>query len=213
MREAILDEARSIVTDQGMTHLSMRAIARNLGYSPGALYEYFRDKEAILHALYFDGTQGLGQAMNLALTQLPAETSASEAIKAMGRAYRAHALDHGELYRLIFGSGNRPSQDVMQDSIREGRGGFSALLREISRGVNESTLKPMTPEVMALACWSLVHGFVGLEITGHIPDSDDPDDAPVSEAAARAFRDVAFEGVLHGLIAGLERPGSTAAPS
>ena len=59
MRAAILDEARRLLTEEGASALSMRAIARALGYSPAALYEYFPGKEDIFNALYFEGAGGL----------------------------------------------------------------------------------------------------------------------------------------------------------
>lgn len=203
MRTAILQEARKIVTEQGMDRLSMRAIARNLGYSPGALYEYYRDKEAVLHGLYFDGTEGLGMVMAQALERLPAGTSAVEALKEMGRAYRAHALEQSELYRLTFGVSSRPVHQPDDAYEREGRGGFTHLVREVERGVAAGELIAMPPEVVSLSAWSLVHGFVALEISGHIPDGSESDTEPASDSEARQFRDAAFEGVLHAFMSGV----------
>src|SRR5262245_52695197 len=66
MRGAILAEARRLLTEQGAEAVSMRAIARAIGYTPGALYEYFPAKEDVFHALYFEGTDGLAGRMDAA---------------------------------------------------------------------------------------------------------------------------------------------------
>ena len=60
MRAAILEAAGDLVEVDGIDGLTIRAVAQAVGYSPGALYEYFDSKEAILKALYFGGADGLG---------------------------------------------------------------------------------------------------------------------------------------------------------
>lgn len=103
MRAAILDEARRLLTEEGASALSMRAIARALGYSPAALYEYFPAKEDIYKALYFQGTGGLGSRMVAARDRVPPDSSVRTALFEMGRAYRAYAHEQPELFRLVFG--------------------------------------------------------------------------------------------------------------
>ena len=83
----------------------MRAIAREIGYSPAALYEYFPAKEDLVCALYFEGAGGLAGRMRAALAGLPPEAPAEQRMWALGHAYRAYALAQPELYRLAFGSG------------------------------------------------------------------------------------------------------------
>src|SRR5687768_17769497 len=75
MRAAILDEARRLLTEEGPAALSMRAIARALGYSPAALYEYFPSKEDIFAALYFEGAGGLAGEMLAVRDAVPADSS------------------------------------------------------------------------------------------------------------------------------------------
>src|SRR5215204_2209368 len=94
MREDILRVAREMVEREGVANLSLRAIARALGYSPAALYEYFPSKEAIAKALYFGGADGLAGRMDRALAALPEGTPPMEAKKALGRAYRSYALEN-----------------------------------------------------------------------------------------------------------------------
>jgi len=75
MRGNILDEARRLLTEEGAGGLSMRAIARALGYSPAALYEYFPAKEDIFAALYFEGSGGLAGRMRAVAEALPPKTN------------------------------------------------------------------------------------------------------------------------------------------
>ncbi|MDF2934790.1 MAG: TetR family transcriptional regulator [Paenibacillaceae bacterium] len=50
-RDRILEEARVLFVTRGYDTLTMRSIAKALGYSHGALYYHFRDKAELFYAL------------------------------------------------------------------------------------------------------------------------------------------------------------------
>lgn len=50
-REMIMDAARSLFVKKGYEHVSMRQIARELGYSHGAIYYHFKNKAELFYAL------------------------------------------------------------------------------------------------------------------------------------------------------------------
>lgn len=50
--DAILEAAARILVSRGWEGLNTNAVAEVAGVSIGSLYEYFRDKEALLHALH-----------------------------------------------------------------------------------------------------------------------------------------------------------------
>lgn len=53
-REAVLDQARALLAEEGASALSMRALARRLDVTPNAIYSYVQDKNALLDALLDD---------------------------------------------------------------------------------------------------------------------------------------------------------------
>src|SRR6478609_6431125 len=59
VRNAILAAARSLFLTQGYANVSMRKIAEQIEYSPGAIYSYFASKEDIFFALAEEGLQFL----------------------------------------------------------------------------------------------------------------------------------------------------------
>ena len=196
MQNAILEEASRIIAEQGLEALSLRAIARNLGYSPGALYEYFRDKDAIIHGLYFKGADGLGNAMVRTLAALPPDTGVLDQMRSLGHAYRAHALANPDLFRLGLAM-------VMCEGDIEGdaddpvsQGGHPILRDTIIRGLEEGVLVEVPMEAILAAAWSTVHGFVALELTNHITGSDGPGIPPASPEEGMARRNAAFEATL-----------------
>jgi AcrR family transcriptional regulator len=57
VRSAILTAARSLFLTEGYANVSMRKIAEQIEYSPGAIYSYFPCKEDIFFALAEEGLQ------------------------------------------------------------------------------------------------------------------------------------------------------------
>ena len=47
-REEILAAAREVLLERGAADLSLREIARRAGFSPGALYKYFDNKDDVI---------------------------------------------------------------------------------------------------------------------------------------------------------------------
>jgi AcrR family transcriptional regulator len=162
MREDILRAAREMVEREGVANLSLRAIARTLGYSPAALYEYFPSKEAIAKALYFGGADGLAGRMQRTLQSLPADTPPIDAKKALGRAYRSYALENRELFLLVFGSGD--AFGTLSKQFEEGGNGYEALMSVVNAGLQSGDFVELPAQALAFTAWASVHGFVMLEL-------------------------------------------------
>lgn len=209
MQAAILDVAQRIVDEEGVDKLTIRGIAQEIGYSPGAIYEYFASKEAILNALYFHGANGLGTYCEQTIRALPEGTSATDMLLALGYGYRRYALAHEELYRLAFASfKQRP--EAHDDHDDESRGGFGTLLRVAQRGIDEGEFVPDVPAAaIAAAAWSAVHGFVSLELTGHLGGVRTPDPPLVPPGEDQHQRDHdhnhLFDVVVHMMLYGFVR--------
>lgn len=58
-RERILEEARQLFIEHGYHTLTMRSIAKSMGYSHGALYYHFSEKAELFYALVTDDFQML----------------------------------------------------------------------------------------------------------------------------------------------------------
>ena len=191
MREAILGAARRIVNEQGAEALTMRAIGQAIGYSAPALYEYFPAKEDLYGCLYFEGSGGLAGRMRETLAGLPAGASALERIFALGHAYRAFAHEQPDLFRLVLGQARPefsegftpPAADQQaEEEEPEGTDAFALLVGVAQDGIERGEFAAMPPVAIAIAAWTMVHGFVILELNGHLST----DGAPSLEAMAAA---------------------------
>src|SRR5262249_9711848 len=91
----IVAAARRILGDGGPDALSMRAIAESLGIRAPSLYKHLPDKEALEVALIADALEEVGDAFEVAVT------GANDPLESVARTYRAWALAHPHLYRLM----------------------------------------------------------------------------------------------------------------
>jgi AcrR family transcriptional regulator len=167
-REEILEAARELVNRHGAEGLTMRAVAQAVGYSPAALYEYFDSKSALLEALYFRGAEGLDGRTRQILAAAGPRATLLERMGLAARAYRGYALEHPELYRLIF---THPSPQF--GTLPTGHGhddsSFSALVGLVREASEREEIAGADPLQLAAALWAFVHGFVMLELTGRLP--------------------------------------------
>ena len=65
-RAHMLDAARSVFERSGIEGASIREIAKQAGYTPGAIYSYFENKEAIYGALLAESLERLNFVVNAA---------------------------------------------------------------------------------------------------------------------------------------------------
>ena len=165
MRQAILDEAGRLLREKGLAAVSMRAIARELKYSPAALYEYFSGIDELLNTLYFDGVGGLDGRMRGALTELTATQSAVQKVRALGYASRTYSHSQTELFRLQF-SENKVNTFTHEDDGT--RPGYGLLVQVLDEGKASGEIIDRPTSLLGLFCWSTVHGFVTLENSEHI---------------------------------------------
>jgi AcrR family transcriptional regulator len=207
MRETILVAARRIMAEDGIDALSMRAIARAIGYSPAALYEYFSAKEDVLNAIYFEGARGLSGQMVNAMEALPPDVETSDAMRALGLAYRDFALEHPDLYRLVFGKAGQGTSQSDDGKVDDTHGGFNLLVEVAARAVDRGEFVALPPPVIAAAAWSVVHGFVSLELSGHLSGGDAPTIPPSSPEEGRARRDDMFDVALRMTLYGFMNQG------
>lgn len=102
MREIIRIGRAHLATD-GAAALSLRAVARDLGVVSSAVYRYVASRDDLLTLLVVDGYDELGDAVDAALAEVPADEF-RERFLVVGRTVRTWALREPATYALLFGS-------------------------------------------------------------------------------------------------------------
>jgi AcrR family transcriptional regulator len=162
MRQDILDAARRLVQEEGIRGLTMRALGRAVGVTAPTLYDYFASKEAVLDALFVQGTQLLSHAF---VEASAASRPGRDRLMANAIAYRQFALDHPDLYFLIFGrvdASYRPGEREIDCVHNVGDQATQAIVEAMEIG----EIRPGDPEAAAYATWVMAHGHITLELSG-----------------------------------------------
>jgi AcrR family transcriptional regulator len=193
LQDAIKETAWKQIAETGAATLSLRAIARELGITAPAIYNYFSDRDALVTALIIDAYTSFGDSQITARDAVPAENLTGRML-AIGIAYRSWALAYPQRYQLIFGTPIpgyvAPVEQVLPSAARS----LSALvsvvdeLRQAGR-LNAENFPQVKDEYkfgfamwqkfggnfdalslsVAVLIWARVHGLVSLEISHNLP--------------------------------------------
>jgi AcrR family transcriptional regulator len=158
-RQAILQAALEIATEEGWQAVTIRKVAERIEYSPSAIYKYFEDKEEILHTLLRQGFQ----QMLIALEHIAAhEQRPTERLLQIAAAYWDFARHHPTLYQLMFDlKGNL-------HEVQEAKASFLLVRTAIEEWsqANEVQMDNLDRAVDIL--WAVMHGFVALTLAQYI---------------------------------------------
>lgn len=184
--EEVKEIARDRLVQDGVNGLSLRAIARDMGVVPSALYRYFPSHGHLLDALADDAAASMLDHVEQAIADAPRDDHGARWMAGM-RAYRAWALEHVPGYSLNFGdlSGGRSGSGSPDAIVRQLLEILSTVVLTAMEhgGLDEQdsscrAVFDLVPSGRAddralaatLSAWSVVHGAVALEVSGRLPD-------------------------------------------
>jgi AcrR family transcriptional regulator len=161
MEAALLEAAAEILETEGPDALSVRRIAATAGVAPMGVYNHFESKAGIIEALFIQGFERLAEALDgVAEIQDP-----YEALREGGRRYRALALAHPMVYRLMFlraVPGFEPSDHALEIAAHA----FEALVSSVQRAMAAGVIAEGPPTETSQLIWASIHGWVSLELMG-----------------------------------------------
>lgn len=199
LQDAIKETAWKQAAEYGAAALSLRAIARELGITAPAIYNYFPSRNDLVTALIVDAYNSLADAQGAALVDIAINEHAAR-LSVLGLAYREWAVTYPQRCQLIFGTpipNYHAPEEVTLPAAARALVPLTQTIQDIfsAGSLRTERFARMTPklksmlvtwqkfkggsdlEVLYLAwvIWSRVHGLVMLEITNQIPSFfDDP---------------------------------------
>ena len=166
VRAGILNASLQLMNEGGLGSLSMREVARRAGVSHQAPYHYFQDREAILAELAGEGFDQLYDYMVSAVGLVRDSASKN---RAMGEAYIRFALNHPELFRLMFRS-EMCNLSLYPAAKAKAERCFNLPVEILgAQGHMSDKANPdLTP---VIASWSIAHGLATLLLEGKLGES------------------------------------------
>jgi AcrR family transcriptional regulator len=165
LRTRIMDAARRMIVQQGCEALSMRKLAEAIEYSPTAIYDYFKDKDALIQEICRTDFARLASMSR----EMLAIEDPIERIRQTGYGYIRFAVEHPEHYRLMFMTPHKPGpapEDLEHKGDPE-QDGYAALKMAIEEAMTQKRFRPhlTSVELIAQVFWAAVHGVASLQIT------------------------------------------------
>ncbi|MFC4913430.1 TetR/AcrR family transcriptional regulator [Actinomadura gamaensis] len=199
LRAQTSDEIKAIalrlMAGGGPDAISLRAIAREMGMTAGAIYSYFATRDDLVTTLIGDVYTALVDAVEAARDTVP-ESDAGGRILAWADALRAWSLANPEGFRLIYGDpvpGYRAPDDGPGKAAEvRACSGLTGLVAAawptaspLVRDVRDYSWDDFDPSLVAhvraefpdlppaalaltLRVWGRMHGLLALEIYGHL---------------------------------------------
>jgi len=193
--------ALRLLAEGGPDAISLRAIAREIGVTPGALYGYYATRDDLVTTLIADIYGHVADLQEAARDALPAADAAGRVL-AVGTAFREWAIAHPPEFRLLYGDPVPGYQGPEGDATVDAQARSCAVLAGLVADAWDSAapVQPaveyewsdfgdafaegirakfpeLPPEAVALSMrvWGRMHGLVSLEIYGHLsPQIVDP---------------------------------------
>lgn len=175
LRNALLEAGLEILDRDGITEVTLRAIAARAGVSHAAPAHHFGNLKGLLTALAAIAFDHLHASIEAAMAAAPNQTVV-EQVRAAGNGYVSFAQANAGLFRLMFNSSllDDSEPEFKQACVRA----YEQLLDVAARAAAERGDGDSAEEVSAVALliWSTVHGFSHLLLEGQIAAS--PSGAP-----------------------------------
>jgi AcrR family transcriptional regulator len=166
LRDALLEAAERVLEREGLSGLTLRAVAREAGVSHAAPTHHFGDLAGLVSELAAIGFQQFHAAMAKAGA---ADGPSMERGMARARAYVGYAQAHPGMYGLMF---RTERLDMSRPSLKEAA---SASFAELVGAVGASRHEQISEQALSLdqaaaiaRAWCLVHGFTMLLLDGRL---------------------------------------------
>jgi AcrR family transcriptional regulator len=164
VHRSLLDVAGALLAEHGPDALTMRRIATAAGCSTQVLYTAFGGKDGLAEALFREGFRRFAERF----AAVPEDDDPLQRLMALGKAYRANALENPHYYRVMFMNaipGFAPSDQARAEADAT----LESLITQVARCIHARVFRAEEPRAVAETIWAASHGAVSLELAGFFP--------------------------------------------
>lgn len=167
LRQALLDAASRLLVEEGLSALTMRRIAAEVGCTSSVLYTHFGNKEELIQTLWIEGFERLWRAEEVVINA----SGPLDLLRELAWAYRTNALENPDYYQVMFGAavpGFHPPPALWKQSRRT----FQVLVDAVRGCIEAGIFRSDDPELVASVLWATVHGVVSLQLAGRFEEAE-----------------------------------------
>jgi AcrR family transcriptional regulator len=167
LESLITDTAEQIVSAEGFAALTARRIAKEIGYTPGTLYNIFGSMDGIYLAVNVRTMDKLLEVLARP-NCTPPDAPLEEQLRVMAGLYMDFAHEHKALWLMLFEYALTGGTDIpawYQDKVQT----LFAPLEEILAPLFAAKDDKREHKMAARVLWSSVHGICLMRETGKIP--------------------------------------------
>ena len=169
LRDRILAATQEIVLREGISGLSMRKVATEVGVSAAAIYRHFDSKEALLSEVVVAGLRVLEGYLRPGL----AAATPFERLQQLTRSYLAFAMEQPQYFDLAFLTPAPNIASVSDEIARPMWDTFRGAIDQVVGCMARGDFERDDPLSTAIMIWAEVHGLVTLFRTGRMgPDPE-----------------------------------------
>lgn len=167
-RQQVRDEVRARAWEQighdGVTALSLKAIATQMGMTAPALYRYYGSRDELLTELILDAYQDLAECVEAAAHG----NSSADRLTAVAQAMWAWAIAQPQRYLLLYGT-PVPGYHAPESATQLARRIFAPILAGFGHvaEAREDRTPPTDALRRSVLFWTRLHGVLSLQLAGH----------------------------------------------
>jgi AcrR family transcriptional regulator len=187
-RERILDAAARLYADHGYEGTSMRRIAEEAGVTKPLIFYHFENKERLFSTLLRESIDTCQCAHQELLAR---DIPARERIRGLLRDHMAIARRQPAVYHFAYHILTMPRRLPLGfDYKAEGRRIFHEIVQVIEVGIARRELRPVDPDVVAVAIVSAVGMYVSAVLSGAIEAIPDHVEESLFDLIMRGLEEV-----------------------
>ena len=173
----LVDATIQLLADSGPSAIKARTVASASGLSTMVVYSHFGGIPELLNAVIDEGFRRLTEVF----CEAPVTDDPVADLCFMALETRRFARENPHLYDLMFGLSMRATYRPIQESATTWSGRsvafhhpYGRVVAACARLVESRRVGDHDPAVLAGQLWSMVHGFVTLELSDHFLQFEDP---------------------------------------
>jgi AcrR family transcriptional regulator len=165
LKNALIEAGADILSNEGVSALSLRKVAQKAGVSHAAPYAHFADKQALIAAISTEGYKKL-----YAQIAQVAERYRSDPLRRFVEAswaYVQFALDEPDQFKVTLSGMIEKEQDYPA-FVETAKQTFNLVVDIVTQCQQAGFLRKGAADLTAVSVWALIHGFVSLLLENQI---------------------------------------------